>query len=169
MSDNIGRPDREVSAEELAAFHVAVWRATYRDLAPAEAYARLDEALRLPQWQAVLAHPAHWLRVLREGGDLIGLIHTAPGAGEIMGGCGEICHLYIRPDQQGRGLGQQLLQEALGALRLAGHRRAALAVVAQNHSARAFYRRCGGREDLAFTDPGPLWRSDNLRVVWDLA
>lgn len=168
MSDDFGRPKDEVTAAELAAFHVAVWRETYRDLAPAEAYAQLDEARRLPQWQAALSDPAHQIRVLREEGGIIGLAHTAPGAGEIMTGFGEIRHLYLRPDRQGQGLGRKLLQEALAGLRAAGHRRAALAVVAGNEKARAFYRRCGGREDLAFTDPGPLWRSDNLRVVWDL-
>lgn len=168
MSDDLSRPKREVTAAELAAFHVAVWRETYRDLAPAEAYARLDEARRLPQWQAALADPAHQIRVLRDGEAIIGLAHTAPGSGDVMAGFGEIRHLYIRPDRQGQGLGQRLLREALEGLRAVGHARAALAVVAENTKARAFYRRCGGQEDLAFTDPGPLWRSDNLRVVWEL-
>ncbi|WP_312164905.1 hypothetical protein [Phenylobacterium sp.] len=31
----------------------------------------------------------------------------------------------------------------------------------------AFYEALGGRRAGRFTDPGPLWRSDNIVFVWD--
>ena len=49
-----------------------------------------------------------------------------------------------------------------------GHRRAALAVVEQNEAARRFYAAMGGVEVDCFTDPGPLWRSSNVLVAWEL-
>jgi hypothetical protein len=41
-------------AAAIAHLHVEVWRETYRDLAPPEAYAALDEARRLASWQDML-------------------------------------------------------------------------------------------------------------------
>lgn len=169
MSDNPGRPC-DATADELAAFHVALWRETYRDLAPAAACAALDEDRRRPQWQRVLEDPAQSLRLIRdEAGVLAGLLHLAPGrAGGALAGMGEICHLYLRADHRGQGLGAALLAQGLWLLRAQGFAQAGLAVVAGNHSARAFYRAQGGTEDLIFQDPGPLWKSENRRVVWDL-
>jgi len=44
---------------------------------------------------------------------------------------------------------------------------AGLGVVAQNTAARTFYAAMGGREAGAYADPGPLWRSEMVLVVWD--
>lgn len=155
----------ESDPQALAEFHVGVWRQTYRDMAPPAAFAALDVARRVPQWRAVLADVAQDVAVLRDGAGLAGLVHCRPLADPLQG---EIAHLYIRPALQGQGLGARLLNHGFDLLRARGARGAVLAVVAENHAARGFYRRMGGQEGVAFTDPGPLWRSDNLWVSWDL-
>jgi hypothetical protein len=48
-----------------------------------------------------------------------------------------------------------------------GYGGCALAVVVGNERAMGFYRRLGGREIGGFTDPGPLWRSENVVFAWD--
>ena len=40
-------------------------------------------------------------------------------------------------------------------------------VVVGNAPAIAFYEALGGRKAGAYTDPGPMWRSENLFYVWD--
>ena len=48
-----------------------------------------------------------------------------------------------------------------------GYGGCALAVVVGNAPAMLFYERLGGRRAGGFTDPGPLWPSDNIVFVWD--
>lgn len=147
-----------------------MWRETYRGLAPAEAFALLDAARRLPAWRAALgAQDAGTGAIVGcRGANLLGVAAFGPARHPGMGGGGEVTHLYVRAEARGSGLGARLLTAAFGRLRAAGHARAALAVVRQNAAARGFYRAMGGTECGAFTDPGPLWRSENVIVCWTL-
>lgn len=160
------RPARADEAEALARLHVAVWRATYRDYATPEAVALLDEARRLPAWQAALGAqtPGAAVWVAARDGAILGVVSVAPSAHPAFGGRLEIKHLYVALEAQGQGIGRRLLAHVLDS---AGPGGVALAVVRQNAPARAFYARMGGQEIGAFTDPGPLWRSDNIVVAWD--
>lgn len=163
------RPAVAADAGAVAAFHVAQWRAAYGALAPAAACQALDTARRLPLWQRYLRPDAAgrtWLAL--EGDRLAGLVSSGPTDDPVFGGAGELRHLYVDQALQRQGLGQRLLTRGLDDLRAAGHVRAALAVVAQNTAARAFYLAMGGSECGGFTDKGPLWRSENVLVAWDL-
>jgi len=40
-------------------------------------------------------------------------------------------------------------------------------VVNGNDHAIAFYQHLGGQRIGRYTDPGPIWRSDNLVYAWD--
>ena len=44
---------------------------------------------------------------------------------------------------------------------------AALLTIGAIAPAMRFYERLGGRRAGGFTDPGPLWPSDNIVFVWD--
>ena len=161
------RQARADEAPALAARHVAVWRQTYADLAPPEAVARLDEALRQRQWAAALADPTRATWVAEDEGAVSGLVSTGRPGEPLFGARGEIKHLYVAASARRTGLGARLLDAGRGALREAGFAGTGLGVVAQNAPARAFYSAMGGREAGTFTDPGPLWRSDMVLVVWD--
>lgn len=161
------RPARADDAPELAALHVAVWRQTYAHLAPPEAVAHLDTALRQRQWSAALTDPSRATWLAEDGDALLGLVSTGTPAETLFGARGEIRHLYVAANARRTGLGAQLLQAGRAALARAGFDGTGLGVVAQNTAARAFYAAMGGREAGAFTDPGPLWRSDMVLVVWD--
>lgn len=155
-------------APALAALHLAVWQATYRDLAPPEAFDRLDLSWRLAQWQRWLARPAPFGALLALGPEgPAGLVSFGPNDTPVFGGRGEIEHLYVAQGARGAGLGRQLLTLARDQLAAAGLPGTGLAVVRGNHAARAFYVRTGGHEATGFTDPGPLWRSDNILITWD--
>lgn len=162
------RAARPGDAAAIAAFHVRQWRATYRDLAPRAAWDALDEARRLRDWTATLSAPPPAGAFLACDGEAIaGLVSFGAPGHPVFGGRGEVKHLYVDAGWRGRGLGRRLLRRARAALAAAGFSGAGLAVVAGNHPARAFYRAAGGVEAAAFTDPGPLWKSDNILVVWD--
>ncbi|WP_158967833.1 GNAT family N-acetyltransferase [Chachezhania sediminis] len=164
-------PGTPADAAALARLHVEVWRETYRDLAPAEAHTLLDEARRLPYWTQVLDADDALTGVLiaRSGAELAGVASFGPAGHPALESAAEIKHLYVRGTARGAGLGARLLVAALDWLRRLGCRDAALAVVRENVAARRFYQAMGGTEIGGFTDPGPLWRSSNIVVKWDLA
>ncbi|MCB1361776.1 MAG: GNAT family N-acetyltransferase [Rhodobacteraceae bacterium] len=154
-------------ARRIAAFHATVWHQTYASLAPAEARAQLTEARRLAQWQAALADPGRQTWLAEDAGALQGLVNVGPPDPAVFGARGEIKHLYVARSARRQGLGARLLSMARAVLAQSGYAGAGLGVVRQNQAARAFYRAQGGREIGTFTDPGPLWRSDMVLVVWD--
>lgn len=157
-------------AAEIAAFHVRIWRLTYREIAPAAALKKLDAAHRLPTWESTLETPKprqHTLLAHRNAA-LVGLISFGPPSQPAFGSSGEIKHLYVDPSCKRQGLGQRLLRAALTQLSHDGFESAALAVAAENSLARQFYKAMGGAENGSFTDAGPLWKSDNIRVIWGL-
>lgn len=157
--------------EAIAALHVQVWRETYRDMAPADAYRLLDVARRLPYWQDVLGstEPARGALIAEHAGAPVGVISFAPARPPFRPGASEIKHLYVQSTARGLGLGRSLMLSAFDALRLAGQTCVQLAVVQENTAARAFYARTGGQECGTFVDPGPLWRSSNVIVEWNLS
>jgi GNAT superfamily N-acetyltransferase len=154
-------------AQTVTHLHVAVWRQTYADLAPAAAIEKLDEAHRLPLWQAALAPDAPDTTLLAEvGSQAVGFVRYGPASQPELGTGGEVKNLYILPAYTRRGLGRQLLARALLELKSAGYFSAALAVVEGNATASAFYLANGGRFHSSFTDAGPVWPSHNLVLRW---
>ncbi|WP_162528221.1 GNAT family N-acetyltransferase [Gemmobacter caeruleus] len=152
-------------AGALARIHHCVWLECYGTLAPPEAVAALTETHRHDQWARLLAGDDP-VTLVAGASEPVGFVCFGAPTGPHLAGLGEIRHLYLLPDQRGRGQGRRLLAAALAGLQVQGYPGAALAVVAENHAARAFYAAAGGRDDGAFTDKGPLWRSDNRLVTW---
>lgn len=164
-------------AEALAALHVAVWRETYAALAPEAALIQLDEARRLPGWQAHLAETgktgktgaAAGTIVAEVDGALAGVLRYGPASQPALGAGGEIKHLYVAGVHAGRGIGRALMRAGFEAMRKAGVEEVRLAVVEGNEPALGFYKALGGAVTGRFRDAGPLWKSENLIVHWTLA
>lgn len=164
------RDGRLSDAAELAQLHVDVWRQTYRDLATPKAYEALGVERRLPYWTSTLQAEDPFTRafVASDPHGLFGVVSIGTPRDEVLGPHAEIKHLYVRQSHQGSGIGAALLRHALDHLSRLNVPSVALAVVEENAAARKFYRRMGGIETGQFTDPGPLWRSRNIVVHWDL-
>jgi ribosomal protein S18 acetylase RimI-like enzyme len=64
---------------------------------------------------------------------------------------GHITQLCVTPNSKGRGLGYELLREAINALRIHGARRISLTVTEANMEAVRLYKRCGFREVRRFS------------------
>ncbi|MEM8730208.1 MAG: GNAT family N-acetyltransferase [Pseudomonadota bacterium] len=162
------RAARRDEAAALANLHVEVWRETYADLAPAEAYRALDVTKRLPYWETALASadPLTGALVATDGASHAAVLSYGHPTEPQMTGAVEIKHCYVHRQFRGHGLGRRMLEVAFAHLRSNGATQAALAVVQENDAARRFYKSMGGQETGRFTDPGPLWRSTNCLVTW---
>ena len=156
-------------AQTIADFHVKVWRRTYRDLAPEEAYTALNEEYRGKKWKEKLASndSTQVVLVAEIEGRLVGIGAAGGPSESIFGARGEIKFLYVDPDCQRKGIGRTLLAQLAANLRKMNYQGAALGVVYGNESAIAFYEAFNGQPAGEYTDPGPLWRSRNMVFVWD--
>ncbi|GAB2176660.1 N-acetyltransferase family protein [Dongia sp. agr-C8] len=161
------RPAQPGDAPALAALHVAVWRATYRELAPPDAVSILDLPYRLPRWVAMLEGGARTVLVAERAGRIVGIGTAGAPTVPELGGHGEILYLYVDPAHGRGGIGRALMQRLALALQAKGYRSAALGVVEGNQPAIDFYKKLGGRLAGCYIDPGPVWRSRNRIVVWD--
>lgn len=169
MADIHLRAATLADAPAIARLHVASWRQAYRDLAPPNVFEAMDEPLRLRRWSAMLARPQVEQAVLvaQVGGRLAGLGMAASPSQAAFGARGEVRSLYLDPEFKRMGLGRRLmggLAEQIGAW---GYGGAALGVVVGNDPALAFYDALGGRAAGRYTDPGPMWRSQNVILIWD--
>lgn len=155
--------------DAIATLHAAVWRETYRDLAPPEAIAALGVETRRARWAAIFGTPDLRQRIVvaEESGRIVGFGLAGPGTAPEFGGRGEVKFLYVDRTRPRRGIGRMLLADMARHLAANGHAGMALAVVNGNAPAVAFYEAMGGRPVGRATDPGPLWRSDNIIYAWD--
>jgi ribosomal protein S18 acetylase RimI-like enzyme len=156
-------------ASAIAGLHLRSWRHAYKDLAPREAWDTLTESVRRDRWAAMLGAPRgrHHTFVAETGGCLLGIGTAAPPSEAAFGARGEIRSLYVEPDAARMGIGRRLLGEVAARLVAFGFEGAALGVVIGNEPAIAFYESLGGRRAGTYLDPGPVWRSENLVIVWD--
>jgi probable phosphoglycerate mutase len=83
-----------------------------------------------------------YLQFAMEGGERAGLLHMRD-AGRLSVTDGHISLLYLEPGRRGRGLGAQLLGEAVSVARSHGKRGLSLRVYRQNTPAASFYSKMG--------------------------
>lgn len=162
--------DASVSdAHAIAGLHLRSWRAAYETIAPAEAVRVLTEAVRRERWTAMLAAPKpRWVCRVVDAEGAIQAVGVACAPSEaLFGERGEVRHLYVEPDLRRAGLGRRMMAELTGVIAHWGYGGLALSVVVENAPARAFYASLAGREIGRFTDPGPVWKSENIALGWD--
>jgi len=156
-------------APAIAGLHLRSWRAAYESIAPADAVRVLTEEVRRDRWTAMLAAPKpRWVcRVIEVEGTIQAVGVACAPSEPLFGERGEVRHLYVEPDLRRSGLGRRMTAELTGVIAGWGYGGLALSVVVENAPARAFYAALGGREIGRFTDPGPVWKSQNIALVWD--
>jgi len=175
MPDAVIRPATLLDAKAIAQIHVSVWRATYDAFAPQSIKDHLENRRGEAYWSDELSkvfhshgHEEGIFVAQGEGEGVCGFVRYGRASQVELEAGGEIKHLYVASDQQGQQIGAKLLRSGLLALKSAGSSMARLAVVKQNPRALAFYERHGGQTAGEFRDVGPLWRSDNVIVQWQL-
>lgn len=127
-------------ADEVADVHVEIWREAYAGIMPDDFLAALRPGPRAETWRAVAASPRRGSRTLvARGADgrIVGFVSVGPSRDEDAPTPVELYVINVLASAHGTGLGQELLDRALG------DEDATLWVAEQNARARAFYARNG--------------------------
>jgi len=153
----------------IARLHFHTWQETYRGLAPQTAYDAVTEEVRLARWQSMLSNvESERIIVVAEAeGRLAGFGAAGPASHDIFQGRAEIKFLYVGAAFARMGVGRNLLLHLARRMKEAGYNGVGLGVVVGNNPAIAFYERMGGERAGSYTDPGPVWRSQDYLYVWD--
>ncbi len=131
-------------APALGDVHVACWREAYAHLFSPAFLAALDVDERRQQWARRLAGPGPGQALVAVAdGRIVGLAWSGPSRDEPPVRELELSDLYLLAAQHGTGLGQALLDAALG------NRPASLWTAEDNPRAVAFYARNGFTADGA--------------------
>lgn len=146
-------------AMEVARVHVRSWQAAYRGLLPQSYLDQLRPEDRAARYDFANADPrAPQTLVAVDGQAIVGFATFMPSRDADQPDFGELCALYVAPEQWGRGVGAALSAAAREALAKRGFRNALLWVMAGNERAERFYRRDG-------------WTADDMQrtdTVWDV-
>ena len=152
------RPMTIADAEAGARCHRDCWEEAYRGLVPDAA---LDHALsldadRVERWRTFAEHdPARLLAV--EAADIVGFAAPAASQDDDLD-LRQLCAIYVRRSHWGSGLGQRLIDAAIG------DADAFLWVLRDNPRARAFYTRNGFRPD-GVEKYDPFFDAVEIRMV----
>ena len=135
------RPARDDDAEAIARVHVETWRAAYVGLLPQEILDGLSRRRQMRRWRRAIRDPEAELGQIfvAEDGGIVGFGSASREAGEIT-------TLYVRPDEQRRGIGRMLFSSMAEFL----EGPVSLWVLDGNPAA-GFYERLGGRPGVHAT------------------
>lgn len=133
-------------ATALADVHVSTWQEAYAHLLPHDCFSDEYIAGRRRMWEQVLSNPRDdvTVRIAERDHSIIGFVWVGPSvgtAGEKPPRSRQLYAIYVREAYYGAGVGQALLEDALG------DEPAMLWVAKQNPRAIAFYERNGFRVD----------------------
>lgn len=140
------RDPEPADASAIAELHVATWREAYAHLLPEAFFSDEYIAGRHRMWEHVLTHPREdvSIRVAERDGVIVGFAWAGPSiaAEGVQPPCDrQLYAIYISAAQYGSGVGQALLDAALGT------QPAVLWVAKENPRATSFYLRNGFRFD----------------------
>ena len=155
-------------ADAIAVIHAAAWRVAYRGIL-SDGYLDGDLAGdRRAVWTERLAEPGFgpgWMALDDERP--VGFIYLRPRIDPVWGT--QVDNLHVLPAWHGRGIGRQLLDQAAAWCRAyTPHTGLFLWVYVENHSARGFYARMGGREvGEGMRASGEGGQVPGVRVAWE--
>src|ERR1700748_1840529 len=135
------RPAEPDDAIAVARVHVRAWQVAYRTLLPDDYLDQLRPEDRAERYDFATSDPLkpHTIVAL-EGVSVLGFVTTAPSREPDLSNHGELCALYVDPEQWGRGIGVSLISAARNHLFERGFHDAFLWILAGNVRAEHFYR-----------------------------
>lgn len=147
MSDIIIREAVVADAPAMASIHVRTWQSAYADIMPADFLMTLCEEKSTEFWIQELSKGKSINRVAVAGSQIVGWASGGPGRDPDAGNIAEIYAIYVSPECQGRGTGNQLMHRLTEDLSQSSD--IVLWVLEQNHSAIGFYTQLGYAPDGA--------------------
>ena len=160
------RPAQRADLGQVAAIHVASWRAAYHGLVSAEILASLSLEKRKSAWEGWFETPGAQLWAACRAGHMLGFarLQPAPHSEKLPPGFGELTHLYLEPAAYGTGVGRPLFRRVVQSAREISLAGIALWVLEENSRARMFYEREGLATDGA-RQTRPQWLGDGVYEV----
>jgi len=165
------RPAKEEDVKAIAEVYVETWRSTYAGILPDKVLVEMSTDRQMVMWARAIRHaggPAEeQILVLEdENADVIGVGSCGFNRDRSSSYGGEVYTLYVHPDHQDQGYGQQLLAGLFDIMIAQGFTAAVIWVLSQNPS-RFFYevmtgKRVGEREEK-------LWGTvlNEIAYGWD--
>jgi GNAT superfamily N-acetyltransferase len=153
--------------ETIATLHADSWRATYRDLMPADFLAGPIDDDRRRLWRTRIAGPTDdppYVAVAEDQRGPVGFVCIVPESPSTV----LVDNLHVRPGRTGAGIGRTLLYHAFDwALSHQPGSSVALWVLAGNAGAIRFYERLGGRPAGRVTEHFDWgFDLDEVQYVW---
>ena len=137
-------------SEDIARIHVETWRKAYEGIIPADYLHGLSIETRAERWAQMLAEESHGTKVaLNENHEVIGWTRSGPSRDEDGEGAGELYAIYLCSKYWGKGIGRELMSDALHELLETGFNTVTLWVFADNKRTIRFYEKAGFKLDGA--------------------
>lgn len=126
---------------DIAAMHLASWRAAYDGIMPAAALAALSTVEFEASWRSQLSDAQRTHLLCESQGMIAGFVGCGPCRDREVGGrsIGEIYELYTHPIRWKQGTGRALCEAALAVLEQKHFSEISLWVLRENERARRFY------------------------------
>ncbi|MFH1880891.1 MAG: GNAT family N-acetyltransferase [Bacillota bacterium] len=137
-------------APAMAHLLTVAWQKAYRGILSDALLDGIDEDERCGRIRSIIGqNPAFQYYILETDGEMTGVSGVGACRDEDLPNAAEIVVFYIHPDDQGQGLGKNLMRDTLAAIRESGSAHVALWVLRDNHNALAFYEKAGFAADGA--------------------
>ena len=136
-------------AETVARIHVESWNVAYRGIMPDDVIASTDLAYRTIFWNERIADREWPVFLLEDNDRAVAFCQMIPtkDPDDDPKRVGHITSLHVLPELRGHGYGLVLMDHVRNELRRRKFTELTLWVLERNQKARAFYERCGFRED----------------------
>lgn len=142
------RSAKKSDAADIARIHVETWRVAYAGIVSGSHLASLDQEDRARKWAKTLASANDNTRVaVLKNGSIVGWASFGPSRDDDGQGNGELYAIYLDHAYWNRGIGKQLMDDALLHLKRNGFDRVTLWVLEENHRTRKFYEKVGFLHD----------------------
>ena len=156
-------------AEAIAKVHVQAWNETYRGIMPDTLLDRLNVAERAKSWAEripTLRDHRQTLIVATDAGTIMGFAGCGPRRAENLASDGEIYMINIIRSGHRRHTGTRLMIAMADALQADQFQSAGLWVLEKNASARAFYERLGGKQDVTSDEDHDGVMLTDIAILW---
>lgn len=131
-------------ASPIADVHIRSWQAAYAEILDPEFLAALSVESRTARWQAILSANDSTTLVVRQGSEISGFVNFGKCRdAEAPGDQGEIHAIYVAPSAWGKGVGRELMIQAMNELRALGFLSVSLWVLSNNLRSIRFYESFG--------------------------
>lgn len=141
---------REMTLNDVTAvgkIHVDTWRVAYKGIVPQDYLDGLNYTKSATRWENGILERPEVLRYVAEiGGEIAGFIAGLNNRSEsdLPHIDSELWAIYVHPNHFRDGVGQALVQELTNKLRDLKKKKMCVWVLADNHRAINFYKKCGG-------------------------